>query len=620
MNRIIKTWKIVSNSDGKFPFFLLFYASINAIEPFIVLHFSSEIINQLYGGFGAKYMLTLLTIYVSIILIFEFVRRMLERYKSVGILKLKHSREAELCEKCYDMDYQKLEDEKVQNCLASIRQSKFQMGDIFEKEARFLESFFKTTIGLSVSIFYIISFASIISEKKEKVSGILASPLFVVILCLLLLGVVVVSAKNGMKHSENIYKRFVEIAPINRIFGFYRKNVFQNYQYGKEIRIFNEEKLIHSEFDQTLDATQKFMEKIGKDEGRYRGLNTFLSTLVSGSMYIVIALYAYYGVIGVGSIVKYIGVIGQLMNELTNLISTIANLHGNEKFVKQYFEFLNLEEQTEQKGKLLPERAVKEGEYLEIEFHNVVFQYPNATEPVLKGLSFQIKSREHIAIVGLNGSGKTTCIRLLCRFYKPKEGYITLNGKNIWDYDLEEYQKLLSVVFQDYKLFSIPLDENVSAIQEAEEAEIEEALKKADVWKRVQQMKEGIKTYLYQDFDSDGIEVSVGEGQKIAIAKALYKDSPLYILDEPTAALDPMAEASIYKDLQETLQKKTVIYISHRLSSCIFCDRVFVLENGKMLESGSHNELLKYKGKYEKLWNAQAQYYQMQEERVLCGE
>ena len=210
----------------------------------------------------------------------------------------------------------------------------------------------------------------------------------------------------------------------------------------------------------------------------------------------------------------------------------------------------------------------------------------------------------------MNGSGKTTMIKLLCRLYDPTEGVITLNGIDIKKYNYTEYMSVFSVVFQDFKLFSFTLGQNVAASVEYDREKARKALVQAGFGKRLSQMPKGLDTNLYQNYERDGMEISGGEAQKIALARALYKDAPFIILDEPTAALDPVAEYEIYSRFNEIAGEKTTIYISHRLSSCRFCSDIAVFDKGRLVQRGSHDSLIAdEKGKYYELWNAQSQYY-----------
>jgi len=243
-------------------------------------------------------------------------------------------------------------------------------------------------------------------------------------------------------------------------------------------------------------------------------------------------------------------------------------------------------------------------------FENVSFQYPESEQLVLRNINLEIPAGEKMAIVGENGSGKTTLIKLMCRLYKPTSGRILLDGTDIWEYPYEEYIARLATVFQDFSLYAFTVAENVAASLEYEKEKVYTALEKAGLLDKVKAYEKGIEQSLFHDFDENGTDLSGGEGQKMAIARAVYKDAEVMILDEPTAALDPYAEYEIYKNFGEILSDKTVISISHRLSSCRMCDHIAVLHQGSVLQCGTHEDLVEdTNGKYYELWNAQAQYY-----------
>jgi ATP-binding cassette subfamily B protein len=261
------------------------------------------------------------------------------------------------------------------------------------------------------------------------------------------------------------------------------------------------------------------------------------------------------------------------------------------------------------KGKLPIEK--RSDNMYQIEFKNVSFKYPDSENYALKNFSMKLKIGEKLAIVGMNGSGKTTMIKLLCRLYDPTEGEILLNGVNIKKFKHSEYSRLFSVVFQDYILFPHKLGENVAVSTEYEKDRVEEALTGAGFGERLETLEKGLDSYIYTDFDDDGIEISGGEAQKIAIARAVYKEAPFILMDEPTASLDPIAEYEIYSNLDNIIGSKTAIYISHRLSSCRFCEKIAVFDKGQLIQTGSHSELIKDEnGKYYEMWTAQSQYYQ----------
>ncbi len=243
-----------------------------------------------------------------------------------------------------------------------------------------------------------------------------------------------------------------------------------------------------------------------------------------------------------------------------------------------------------------------------LEFSHVSFRYPGSTQDILKDVSMTFRIGEKLALVGLNGAGKTTLIKLLCRLYEPTAGEIRLNGINIAKYDYEEYIQIFSVVFQDFCLYDFPLEENVASGGAVDSARLQRALELAGIWERIQELPQKEKTLLGHE-NGQGVLLSGGEAQKVAIARALYKDAPFVILDEPAAALDPFAEAEVYENFNTLVQDKTAVYISHRMSSCKFCDRIVVLDGGRILEEGTHEALLQKKGRYYMLYSTQASYY-----------
>ena len=248
-------------------------------------------------------------------------------------------------------------------------------------------------------------------------------------------------------------------------------------------------------------------------------------------------------------------------------------------------------------------------------FCDVSFRYPGADALALEHINLTIKKGERLAVVGMNGAGKTTLIKLLCRFYQPDEGKITLNGVDIAEYDNADYTRLFSVVFQDFKLFSFPLDQNIAASEDVDVDRMEQHLKSAGLNELVEELKGDYRVAIGKQTDENGRDFSGGEQQKLAIARALYKDAPIIVLDEPTAALDPITEFEIYSKFNELVGEKACVFISHRLSSCRFCHNIAVFDGGEIVQLGNHNELLAKKdGKYYELWNAQAKHYVEEEQ------
>jgi ATP-binding cassette subfamily B protein len=338
------------------------------------------------------------------------------------------------------------------------------------------------------------------------------------------------------------------------------------------------------------------------------GIEATLSTLSCGLVYLYAAIKAYMGLITIGSVVKFATSIIKCVDSMKELLFGLASWRRLVDYGRDYLDYIDFKNEKKL-GTYVPEQSNMR--QLDIECDNVSFAYPDSKHYSIENMNLKLTLRpgDRIAIVGKNGSGKTTFIKLLCRLYDVTEGSIRINGKDIRDYDYEEYLKIFAVIFQDYRVFSLKLGENLSASEEFDEELAKEALEKAGFAERFSKMSKGLDTYIGKEFDESGENVSGGERQKIAIARAIYKNTPLVIMDEPTAALDPISECEIYEGFDRLVGDKAAIYISHRLASCRFCNNILVFDKGNVIQNGSHEDLVEKDGLYQKLWEAQAQYY-----------
>ncbi len=321
--------------------------------------------------------------------------------------------------------------------------------------------------------------------------------------------------------------------------------------------------------------------------------------------YLFVAVKVLAGAVSVGSFTQYVGALTKLSGGFGQYSWFNDRLSQIITYMGDFLELMGRE--NCHAGGSIPVEKRLDGEY-EIEFKDVSFHYPGSQDMILEHVNCRLDMKNKLALVGKNGAGKTTFVKLLCRLYEPTDGVITLNGIDIRRYREEEYRELFGVVFQDFKLFSFPLWQNLAAGYARDEKKIWENLEKAGAGEFVKGLPQGIDTLLFKDKEG-GVDVSGGEAQKLALARALYKDAPFVVLDEPTAALDPISEAQVYESFHEMVRDKTSIYISHRMSSCRFCDDIVVFDDGKIVERGSHEELLAAGGCYAGMWNAQAKYY-----------
>lgn len=578
-------------------------AFLNAINPFVAIYFMGELINGLYLGKNSEYIFKQVCLLSISILLIEVICQFIGYYEKISIQKASYGQSQKLLEKALRLNYQKLESAEIQELLENIKQSKFQRGDVFSKQAEYTETLLT---GIFTTISSMVYIGKFVKEKMEY--GVNPGQFILLLVCFMLLVIMTISITiyNGTQHNRYVYKRFTDVGPINRRYSFYRKNIFQNFKYGKEIRLFDESNLIQDEFGKISKEIDTFFRAVGRQESIFRLINIFSNIFMKGLAYIYIGYNSFIHVISVGDVVVYSGAIAQLFAGIIQNIEAITNLKGNEKFLGQYLKFLELSETEQHKGHTINQ------EWVDIVFEHVYFKHPNGNAWILENVCFHISNREHVAMVGLNGSGKTTCVRLLLRLYRPDSGKILLNGKDIWEYNLDEYWKFMSVVFQDFKLFSFSLKQNLLGNKEENDT-IWQVLHEMGMKEKIENMYEGIESCIYKEYDGKGVMISGGEAQKIAVSKALYKNTPMFIMDEPTAALDPLSESQLYEKVNTMMKNKTILYISHRLSSCCFCDKIIVWKDGRIVEMGTHSELLEENGEYRRLWDAQSDYYRGEE-------
>lgn len=380
------------------------------------------------------------------------------------------------------------------------------------------------------------------------------------------------------------------------------------YASGQDIRLYGMEELVAG----GLLAEDMAMDRLNAVFERQRALFGVPVTVLRHAMqftaYAALILGALAGGVSVGGIAKYVACLMMMLSALESLSVSARRAMENDHYMKRYFSYFDIPNDMYQ-GTLTVEKR-DDNDY-NVEFRDVSFKYPGSDAYALRHVNLTFKVGEKLAVVGENGSGKTTFIKLLCRLYDPTEGEIRLNGVDIRKYDYDEYMSLFSVVFQDFKLFSFRLGQVVASKRTFDAARARDCLRKANFGDRLDALPEGLDSFLYKDCDRGGFEPSGGEAQKIALARALYKDAPFILLDEPTAALDPVSEYEVYSNFNAISDDRTAVYISHRLASCRFCDKIAVFDHGAIAQNGSHETLLgDEKGKYRALWTAQAQYYE----------
>lgn len=403
-----------------------------------------------------------------------------------------------------------------------------------------------------------------------------------------------------------------EIIPINRRYGYYM-NLGTEKDAQKDIRLYDMSDMITGRILQFSSDTCDMFEKMQIKTGKALGQMGAVSEGISAFSYAYVGfrtLSDFFGPkLSLGALTMYVSATINVSNMVLSLGESVIGMLQFLGFLDPYMEFMSLAEETKQTGGI-----PFSGEVETIEFKNVTFTYPNAEQPVLKNISFSVKKGEKISIVGLNGAGKSTLVKLICRMYQADSGEILVNGKNIYAYDYLSYMNTISAVFQDYRLFNFTIAENISCQAEgADEERIGTLIEEVGLEEKVAELPQGIYSRFGKDYDKDGIELSGGQGQKIAIARALYKKASMVILDEPASALDPIAEAEIYEKFNNLVEDKTAIYISHRMSSSVFCDKILIIDGGTVADYDTHENLMKKtESLYYKLFQSQAENYRVE--------
>lgn len=560
-------------------------ALLGAFNQFIWIIFPKLIIDELMNPASTS-IKKLVIIVVSFVLV-RFVVQMLlyiiddianyyARKSSLHIDKM-------LNDKVMKVDYFHVEDPEFIDLMTRAKKG-------MDEYTNGIYSFLYAVKGILESIFTILGVIGIIFFSKEYV-----------LILISMIGVILNTITFGK--IQKLDKKFNDAFVRHHRKTYYYNKTITAFRLQKDLRLYHSKKMIQdvckNHNTTSLGEYKMHSNKIAKIH--------FLDTVL---MYYITRIFTI-GVLAYSVFYRQstIAVFTMLLTAINTLDNSAANFIFS---TKQYIQ--DCQYQNDFIDLMKMETVFKEGTYPieqidSVEFRNVSFKYPRTDHYILKNVSFKISNKEKVSLVGLNGSGKTTMIKLLCRFFKVEEGEILVNGMNINYYDYSAYMKLMAIVFQDFKIISFSVKSNVAILEEDQE-KLYDALRRAQVLDKVLSLPNKENTYVNKWFDKTGVEFSGGEMQKFAMARCLYKDSCFIILDEPTSSLDPLAEAEIYYNFNKIVGKKLTLFISHRLSSCIFSDRILVLDGASIVEEGKHQELMKNKnGLYANMFTSQAEYY-----------
>lgn len=566
------------------------------IFPYFNLWLSAEIVTALYERKERRELYTLVAATVFGNLFISVIGAFLKRTTDTQFKILENNQAAAFIRKTLSLDYDKLENPETRQHRRKIKQNSWINGYGVINMRWNIERLMKHSIDFVFSILLFAEMVSLMIAFGFQWTG------FVLFAAMVLCVILNIVFQSWNTHKIVLYSKKVSDCMLeeNRIDMGYQPT-------GMDNRIYCQQSIINRLYEKIAKRHLQDFSKCGHMEFRYSSPATLCSGLSELCSFLIICFYCSLGAFPVGSVIKYIGYLGKITQNISALFGAFKLMKENEIYLKTYLDYFEINNDMYQGSLAVEKRSDKK---FDIEFKNVSFRYAGAESYALKDINLALNVGERLAVVGMNGSGKTTFIKLLCRLYDPTEGEIFMNDFNIRKYDHRQYLDIFSVVFQDFNLLAVPLGSNVASASTWDSKKAERLLTEVGFGERYHAMSKGLDTPLFKDFDQDGVNISGGEAQKIALARALYKDAPFIILDEPTAALDPIAEAEIYSKFDEIVGDKTAIYISHRLSSCRFCDKIAVFDHGRIVQTGTHEELLRDEsGKYYELWHAQAQYY-----------
>lgn len=554
------------------------------IQPFLAIFLMPLIIDELLGGQN----ITKIIVYAAILVIGEIVLNAI-----TGVLQIQLEKYSDLFDN-YFLEEMSL---RVMGLDFQLTENKEALDQI-EKAKEGMTWYSGGIHGLSTQFFDILS--NVVKILGVIILMIINAPLLFIITSIILI------IKSLVNKKLNILEisRYNKLSKVNRVFGYYLFEV-TNFQYGKDIRLYGAEDMMVNKCNTQIDKMTANWKSSAEENLPLNMGTVFADVARDAATYFYLGFLVIMGKITIGTFSQMLTAGATFHSSMQGIIWGVQEIIKKSNYAYEYVKFMNYPP-----AMTSGDRQLTKINKHTIEFKNVSFTYPNTDVRVLDNVSIKINDGEHLSVVGLNGAGKTTFIKLMCRLYDVDSGKILLDGVDIKEYEYDEYMKIFSVVFQDFKLLSFSAKENVMLDDDQTDSKIDSLMKLVGLDDKMKSLPNGIHTTIFKEFDDDGIEMSGGEQQKLAIARALYKNSPVVILDEPTAALDPIAEYEIYRQFETLVGGKTAVYISHRLSSCKFCDRIAVFSEGTIKELGTHDQLVIIpNGIYAEMFEAQAQYY-----------
>lgn len=572
---------------------ILLNCLFSAIEPFVFIFVSGKLVKYLIEGRAFKEIVTLSLVGAAISLAVYVIKNITENYKMEFMDYLNCKEKNLLIKGMFNLNFKDFESKEYKDKISRHRQETDGIGGVYYETLYLLSDFVSGVLTIIIAAISLGGFYKTLNQSVDiKILGERYFPLILLAALIILSVLLAIFRKKVEEKNEDDRE---EYSVKYKIYDFYMR-LLSDYESLKQIKIFDEKPFIKRELnDKFVKDGLSLDRRVSVRTAFSQAMNEFLMTGINVLFLLVLAVKAIGGLFGADALIIYYGAFKEIVDGIKLLIESVGYKKSIEPKIEILYDVIALKSESDE-GKYIEESTENA-----IVAKNIFFAYPGSDKNALEEIDVTIKNGEKIAIVGENGSGKTTFINLLTGLYRPTSGEIFVNGKTP---TLENTSKEAGVVSQDFFLFSFMLGENVASSRDVDTKNAKLALETSGFGD-----KYPLETYLYKDIDEDGVDVSGGEAQKIALARAIYGDKKLLLFDEPTSKLDPKSEMKVFESFNEVSKGKTAIFVSHRMSACKFADRIILFEKGKISAIGTHEEMIKGSERYRAMWEAQAKYF-----------
>lgn len=591
--KMIDVYRDINKINKNILLVILLNCLFSAIEPFVFIFVSGKLVKYLIEGRAFKEIVTLSLVGAAISLAVYVIKNITENYKMEYMDYLNCKEKNLLIKGMFNLDFKDFESKEYKDKISRHRQETDGIGGVYYETLYLLSDFVSGVLTIIIAAISLGGFYKTLNQSVDiKILGERYFPL-ILLAALIILSVLLAIFKKKVEEKNEDDRE--EYSVKYKIYDFYMR-LLSDYESLKQIKIFDEKPFIKRELNDKFGKDGLSLDRrVSVRTAFSQAMNEFLMTGINVLFLLVLAVKAIGGLFGADVLIIYYGAFKEIVDGIKLLIESVGYKKSIEPKIEILYDVIALKSESDE-GKYIEESTENA-----IVAKNIYFAYPGSDKNALEEIDVTIKNGEKIAIVGENGSGKTTFINLLTGLYRPTSGEIFVNGKTP---TLENTSKEAGVVSQDFFLFSFMLGENVASSRDVDMKNAKLALETSGFGD-----KYPLETYLYKDIDEDGVDVSGGEAQKIALARAIYGDKKLLLFDEPTSKLDPKSEMKVFESFNEVSKGKTAIFVSHRMSACKFADRIILFEKGKISAIGTHEEMIRGSERYRAMWIAQAKYY-----------